>query len=82
MARSYFRSYLNFRSSASKLETIICKFTKSRTLSEVFFEEFDGTVQNSDTEKCIKMAASGGNFVFEIFLNGCFSKTAAKIYLF
>ena len=40
MARSYFRSYLNFRSSASKLETITCKFTKSRTLSEVFFEEF------------------------------------------
>ena len=33
--------YLNFRSSASKLETITCKFTKSRTLSEVFFEEFD-----------------------------------------
>ena len=32
--------YLNFRSSASKLETITCKFTKSRTLSEVFFEEF------------------------------------------
>ena len=33
--------YLNFPSSASKLETITCKFTKCRTLSEVFFEEFD-----------------------------------------
>ena len=32
--------YLNFRSSASKLESITCKFTKSRTPSEVFFEEF------------------------------------------
>ena len=32
--------YLNFHNSASKLETITCKFTKSRTLSEVFFEEF------------------------------------------
>ena len=32
--------YLNFHSSASKLESIKCKFTKSRTPSEVFFEEF------------------------------------------
>ena len=32
--------YLNFRSSGSKLETITNKFTKSRTPSEVFFEEF------------------------------------------
>ena len=28
------------------------------------------------------MADSGDNFILEIFLNGCFSKTAAKIYLF
>ena len=27
------------------------------------------------------MAASDDNFISEIFLNGCFSKTAAKIYL-
>ena len=33
--------YSNFRSSASKLESITCKFTKSRTPSEVFFEEFN-----------------------------------------
>ena len=32
--------YLNFRSSASKLEGIACKFTKSSTPSEVVFEEF------------------------------------------
>ena len=32
--------YLNFRSSASKLESITCKFTKSRSPSEVVFEEF------------------------------------------
>ena len=25
------------------------------------------------------MAASGDNFIFEVFLDGCFSKTAAKI---
>ena len=31
--------YSNFRSSASKLESITWKFTKSRTGSEVFFEE-------------------------------------------
>ena len=27
------------------------------------------------------MAVSDGNFFSEILLNGCFSKTAAKIYL-
>ena len=32
--------YLNFRSSASKLESITYKFTKSCTPSEVVFEEF------------------------------------------
>ena len=32
--------YLNFCSSASKLESISCKFTKSYTLSQVFFQEF------------------------------------------
>ena len=28
------------------------------------------------------MAASEDQFILEIFLNGCFSKAAAKIYLF
>ena len=32
--------YLNFPSSASKLESIACKFTKSRTPSEILFVEF------------------------------------------
>ena len=32
--------YLNFRNSASKLKSISCKFTKTRTPSEVVFEEF------------------------------------------
>ena len=32
--------YLNFRSRASRLESITCKFTKSHTPSEVFSEEF------------------------------------------
>ena len=32
--------YLNFHSSASKLKKITCKFTKTRTPSEVVFEEF------------------------------------------
>ena len=35
-------------------------------------------MQNIDIEKCILMAASEDNFILEIFLNGCFSKTAAK----
>ena len=74
--------YLNFRRSASKLESIACKFTKSRIPSEVFFFwRISLQVQNNDIEKCIEMAASGDNFIFEIILNGCFSKTAAKIYL-
>ena len=41
-------------------------------------------MQNSDIEKCISVAASEDNFILEIFLNGCFSKAAAKgkVYLF
>ena len=38
-------------------------------------------MQNSAIEKCISMAASEGNFILEISLNDCFSKTAAEIYL-
>ena len=34
-----------------------------------------------DTVKCILIAASEDNFILEIFLNDCFSKTAAK-YIF
>ena len=33
---------------------------------------------NNDNEKWILMAASDDNFISEIFLKGCFSKTAAK----
>ena len=39
-------------------------------------------MQNSDIEKCILMAASEDSFILEIFLNGCFSKTAAKYIYF
>ena len=75
--------YLNFRRSTSKLESITCKFTntKSRTPSEVVFEEFHYKCRTTILKNA-SMAASGDNFIFEIFLNGCFSKTAAKIYLF
>ena len=38
-------------------------------------------MRSSDIEKRIKMAASGDNFIFEIFLNSYFSKTATKTYL-
>ena len=39
-------------------------------------------MQNSDIEKCILMAASEDSFNLEIFLNGWFSKTAAKYIYF
>ena len=39
-------------------------------------------MQNSEIEKCILMAASVDNFILEIFLNGCFSRTAAKYIYF
>ena len=45
------------------------------------FQRVSLKVQNSDIEKCISMASSEDKFISEIFLNGCFSKTAAKIYL-
>ena len=34
---------------------------------------------NNNIEKCSPMAASDSNFISEIFLNGCFSKTAENI---
>ena len=39
-------------------------------------------MRHSDIEKCILMATSEDNFILEIFLNGCFSKTAAKYIYF
>ena len=39
-------------------------------------------MQNIDIEKCILMAASEGNFILEILLNNCFSKTAAEYIYF
>ena len=66
--------YLNFRSSGSKLESVLHSVT-------VIFQRISLEGLNSDTEKCFLMAASDGNFILEIFLNGCFSKTATKIYL-
>ena len=39
-------------------------------------------LQNSDIEKCILMAASEKEFILEIFLHGCFSKTAENIHSF
>ena len=72
--------YLNFRSSGLKLESVTWKFTKNRNPSEVFFKGFRYKCR-TDIEKRILMAASGNNFILEIFLNGYFSKTAAKIYL-
>ena len=53
----------------------------SRTPSEVVFEEFHYKCRTTILKNA-SMAASGDNFIFEIFLNGGFSKTAAKIYLF
>ena len=47
----------------------------------VIFQRIQLQVLNSDIEKCILMAACDENFILEIFLNGCFPKTAAKIYL-
>ena len=38
-------------------------------------------MQNSDIGKGILMAASEKNFFLEIFLNGCFSRTAAKMFI-
>ena len=70
--------YLNFRSSGSKLESVTCKFTKICTPSQYFFKEFHYNCRTVVLN--ILMAASEDNIIFEILLNGCFSKIAAKIY--
>ena len=46
------------------------------------FQRISPEVQNCDIEKCILMAASEDHFILEIFLDGCFSEEAAKVYLF
>ena len=52
-------------------------YQKSHSVT-VIFQRISLQVQNSDIEKCILMAVSENSFILEIFLNGCFSKTAAK----
>ena len=56
-------------------------YQKSHSVT-VIFQRISLQVQNSDIEKCILMAVSENSFILEIFLNGCFSKTAAKYIYF
>ena len=44
------------------------------------FPRISPQMHNSDIEKFILMDGSEDNFVLEIILSGCSSKTAAKIY--
>ena len=46
-----------------------------------YFSKNSPQVQNSDTEKCILMAASEDEFILETFLHGCFSKVGANIFI-
>ena len=45
------------------------------------FQRISTQVQNSNMKKYILMAASEDNFILEIFLNGCFLKTALDIFI-
>ena len=54
-------------------------YHKSHSVTGIF-KEISPQMLNNDIEKCILMAASQDKLVSEILLNGCFSKTAAKIY--
>ena len=42
------------------------------------FQRISLKVQDGDIEKGILMGASEDNFILEIFLNGCFSKSVVK----
>ena len=46
------------------------------------FQRISPQLQSSVIEKCILMAASEDEFILKIFLHGCFSKAAVKIYSF
>ena len=46
-----------------------------------YFSKNSPQVQNSNMEICILMAASEDKFLLETFLHGCFSKTAANIFI-
>ena len=65
----------NFCSSGSKLENVHASLLKIALRHSNFSKNF--TISGEQQ----MMAVSDGNFFSEILLNGCFSKTAAKIYL-
>ena len=67
--------YLNFPSSCSNLESTTCKVSKNCLYSVT---KISLQVQGSNIEKCTLMAASDDNFISQIFLNGCFPRTAAS----
>ena len=74
-----------YKSSCSTwLDTVVWSWKalhKSLLKIASVFQRISLKVQNSEIEKWVSIAASENNFILEIFLNGCFSKTAAKIYL-
>ena len=61
-----------------KQENFTSKYTKISALSKVFFKEFDHNFRTAT----MKNTASEDNYFLKTFLNGCFSKAAAKIYSF
>ena len=61
--------------------SITCEFTKNCTPSPFFSKNFT-TSSEQQYWKMRLVGASEHKFILEIFLNGGFSKAAAKIYLF
>ena len=72
--------YLNFCSSASKLESITCKFTKSRTPPEVFFEEFHYKCRTAILKNASRWLLLGTTLFSKYSSVAASQKTAAKVH--
>ena len=72
--------YLNFCSSASKSESITCKFTKSRTPPEVFFEEFHYKCSTAILKNASRWLLLGTTLFSKYSSVAASQKTAAKVH--
>ena len=73
--------YLNFRSSAAKLESITCKYTKIRTPSEVVFEEFHNKSRTAILKNASRRLLLGTTLFSKYSSMAASQKTTAKINL-
>ena len=74
--------HLNFRSSASKLESIKCKFIKSSTPSSVFFEEFHCKCRTAILKNASRWLLLGSTFFWKYSSMAAFQRQLQRCIYF